>query len=62
VTLAKQVIDKVVLAQVYFEDGALLSSARCLREAAELLEVKAEEKNDALGIPSPARDAPGAAA
>lgn len=39
---------KVEQAQTYFEDGALLCAALCLREAAEMLEIAAAERHEAL--------------
>lgn len=39
---------RVELAGVYVEDGALRSAARCLREAAAMLDTIAERQDSAL--------------
>jgi hypothetical protein len=57
-TAARRIEERVSLAHVYFEDGALHSAARVLREAADLIEQLADQQNPALGIPSPATDTP----
>lgn len=44
---------RVELAGVYVEDGALRSAARCLREAADMLEAIAERERVALLAPRP---------
>jgi len=44
-TLSDQIAAKVELAQTYFEDGAPRAAARCLREAAELLDQAAEQRD-----------------
>jgi hypothetical protein len=43
-THLNRAIDKVLLAEVYASDGALLSSARCLTEAAEHMRKAGEQK------------------
>lgn len=45
----KRAIEKVELAQTYVEDGALISGARCLRDAADLFEEAQGKRNKLLG-------------
>mgnify|MGYP003502249450 CR=1 FL=1 len=40
--------DKIALALVYLDDGAPMSAARCLREAADTIEAAGKKFNAAL--------------
>lgn len=40
--------EKIELAVTYLDDGAPFSAARCLREAADLIEAAGKKFNDAL--------------
>ena len=43
-----QIIEKVNIAAVYIDDGAWFSAARCLREAADMLQAAQERFNKEL--------------
>jgi len=40
-----QIAERVDMAEVYFEDGAPASAARCLREAADMAQAIADRRN-----------------
>ena len=47
-TTLKSAVERIQLAQTYFEDGAPFSAARCLREAADIFEAIGEKRNREL--------------
>lgn len=47
-TIHDEVNEKIELAKIYAEDGAFISAARVLREAAAIYQRRAEEINAAM--------------